>query len=108
MQQEFILYRYRILELALYCLAAALNQICWISLLPIAGVLQNAYGVTNTEISAVSLVYMAIFVIAVFPANILLDKGGLKIGVLVGVVLTGIGMWIKCLINYSPIYVLLG
>ena len=92
----------------MYCLAAALNQICWISLLPIAGVLQNAYGVTNTQISAISLVYMAIFVIAVFPSNIVLEKGGLRVGVLLGVFLTSIGMWIKCLINISPYYVLAG
>ena len=51
---------------------------------------------------------MAIFVIAVFPSNIVLDKGGLRVGVLVGVFLTAIGMWIKCLINVSPFYVLVG
>ena len=102
------MYKYRIAELALYCLAAALNQICWISLLPIAGVLQNAYGVTNTEISAISLIYMAIFVITVFPSNVVLDKGGLRVGVLLGVFLTSVGMWIKCLINVSPYYVLVG
>jgi len=77
-------------------------------LLPIAGVLQNAYGVTNTEISAISLVYMAIFVLTVFPSNIVLDKGGLRVGVLLGVFLTSVGMWMKCLINVSPVYVLIG
>ena len=77
-------------------------------MLPIAGVLQNAYGVTNTEISAISLIYMAIFVITVFPSNVVLDKGGLRVGVLLGVFLTSVGMWIKCLINVSPYYVLVG
>ena len=51
---------------------------------------------------------MAIFVIAVFPSNVVLDKGGLRVGVLLGVFLTSIGMWIKCLINISPYYVLAG
>ena len=92
----------------MYCLAAALNQICWISKLPIAEVLQNAYGVTNTEISAISLIYMAIFVLTVFPSNIVLDKGGLRIGVLLGVLLTSVGMWVKCLVNVNVYYVLVG
>ena len=51
---------------------------------------------------------MAIFVITVFPSNIVLDKGGLRVGVLLGVFLTSVGMWMKCLINVSPIYVLVG
>ena len=74
----------------------------------IAGVLENAYGVTNTEISTISLVYMAIFILTVFPSNVILDKGGLRIGMLIGTFLTAAGMWVKCLVNTSPYYVLTG
>jgi fucose permease len=74
----------------------------------LAAVLQNAYGVSNEVIAAISLTYMFIFILFVFPTNIVLDKGGLKLAILVGFALTTTGMWVKCLINTSFYYVFLG
>ena len=105
---EVVLYKYRWLQLTLYSLAAILNQVCWISLQPEAAVLQDAYGVSNEMIAAISLIYMAIFVLFVFPTNYALDKGGLRLGVVLGIFLTALGMWVKCLINTSFFFVLLG
>jgi fucose permease len=51
---------------------------------------------------------MAIFILFVFPANIILEKGGLKLGVLSGILLTAIGMWIKCLVNHGFGWVFVG
>ena len=51
---------------------------------------------------------MAIFILFVFPTNYVLDKGGLRLGILLGVTLTFIGMWIKCLINKGFYFVLIG
>ena len=85
-----------------------LNQLCWISLQPIAGAVQNAYGIGNTEMAAIGFIYMGIFIIVNFPSNYVLDRGGLRIGVLTGVILTVVGMWTKCLINKSFNYVFLG
>lgn len=51
---------------------------------------------------------MAIFILTVFPSNVILDKGGLRIGILIGTFLTAAGMWVKCLVNTSPYYVLTG
>lgn len=108
LKQEVTLYKYRWVQLTLYCMAAMLNQICWISLQPVAGVLQNAYGISNEIIAAISLIYMAIFIIFVFPTNYVLDRGGLKIGILLGIFLTVAGMWTKCLINKGFYFVLIG
>lgn len=103
-----VLYGYRWTQLVIYCLAAMLNQICWISLQPVAGVLQTAYGVSNELIASIGLIYMAIFIIFVFPTNYVLDKGGLRLGVLIGFILTCLGMWIKCLVNQGFYWVLIG
>ena len=51
---------------------------------------------------------MGIFIIFNFPANYVLDKGGLKVGVLLGILLTVTGMWMKCLINHNFYFVLAG
>lgn len=107
-EPELILYQYRWVQLTLYCFAAMLNQICWISLQPVAGVLQNAYGVSNSLIATISLIYMAIFILFVFPTNIVLDKGGLRLGIWLGVLFTVMGMWTKCLINQGFYFVLIG
>jgi MFS transporter, FLVCR family, feline leukemia virus subgroup C receptor-related protein len=42
------------------------------------------------------------------PAVIALDKYGLKYGVVIGTVLTTIGLWMKCLINESFVWVVIG
>ena len=102
------LYPYRYVNLAFFCLAAALNQICWISMQPIVGAIKNGYDVQNTDISLLSIIYMGVFVIFNFPANIALDRRSLRFGVNLGVVLTMVGMWIKVLINRSFLWVILG
>ena len=57
---------------------------------------------------AIGYVYMVIFVLFCFPSNYALDVYGLRNGVLIGVFLTGIGMWIKVFINQSFALVFVG
>lgn len=42
------------------------------------------------------------------PAVIALEKKGLRFGVILGMILTTLGLWLKSLINYSFIYVVVG
>eukprot|EP00351_Strombidinopsis_sp_SopsisLIS2011_P005878 CAMPEP_0116874132 /NCGR_PEP_ID=MMETSP0463-20121206/5561_1 /TAXON_ID=181622 /ORGANISM="Strombidinopsis sp, Strain SopsisLIS2011" /LENGTH=146 /DNA_ID=CAMNT_0004517405 /DNA_START=191 /DNA_END=631 /DNA_ORIENTATION=+ len=80
----------------------------WISLQSVAPVVANAYGISNTEETTISLVYMAMFIVANFPSNYALDVWGLRLGVIVGVTLTAIGLCIKALINKSFVWVIVG
>ena len=75
---------------------------------PIVGAIKNGYDVETTIIATTSLIYMAIFVVFNFPSNIALDRYGLRVGILLGVTLTAIGMWIKAAINRSFDWVLVG
>ena len=102
------LYKYRWIELGVFCLAAALNQLCWISMQPIVGAIQNGYNVATSTIAAIGIIFMGVFVIFYYPSNIALDRIGLRFGVLIGVTLTAVGMWIKVLINTSFSFVLVG
>ena len=85
----------------LFCLACMLNQICWISLQPVADVVSNAYEISPTAVNTRSLVYMGVYLIVNFPSNYLIDKYGCRVGVTLGTVLTFIGMLIKCFVNQS-------
>lgn len=43
-----------------------------------------------------------------FPSVFALDQWGLRIGVLVGMALTTFGLMLRCLINYSFLYAIIG
>jgi fucose permease len=51
---------------------------------------------------------MIMFVPMNFPSVFALDKYGLRIGVCLGIVLTTVGLWLRCLINKSFWMVIVG
>ncbi len=51
---------------------------------------------------------MVMFVPMNFPSVYALDYWGLRIGVLIGMALTALGLMLRCLVNFSFIYVLVG
>jgi len=75
---------------------------------PIAGAIQNGYSVGSSIISTIGVIFMVAFVIFNFPANYILDKYGLRFGVILGCTLTLSGMWTKCLINSWFDWILVG
>ena len=107
-QDQYTLYKYRWLELTLYSFCTAMNQVCWISLQPIAGAIENGYGFGSVIISSIGVTFMAIYIVVNFPANYAMDKLGLKLGILIGVTLSTIGMCLKVLVNVSFYYVMVG
>ncbi|CDW77331.1 major facilitator superfamily protein [Stylonychia lemnae] len=91
MGEEYKLYRYRFFNLALYCFAAMINQIAWISLQPVADAVSNAYDKDTTTVNTISLVYMGVYLL-----------------VLIGTMLTFAGMWIKVLVNEGFYILIIG
>ena len=71
----------------------------WISLQPVAGAIENGYGYGATAISLLGITYMIVFLIVNIPANILINKYGLRIAVSIGMGFTFLGMVVKCLVN---------
>ena len=55
-----------------------------------------------------TLCYLLMFVVANFPSVYVLDKFGLRNGVIVGILLTAVGLWIRCLINYNFVWCIIG
>jgi hypothetical protein len=59
-------------------------------------------------VNYMSMSFMIFFLPLNFPAVIALDGWGLRDGVLIGLILTVIGLWVKCLINQSFIFAIIG
>ena len=98
----------RFLVLFLFSLATMTNAIGWICFAPIFSLLQISYGATLISINYLASSYMIMFVPMNFPSVFALDKYGLKIGVCLGIVLTTVGLWLRCLINESFWMVIVG
>ena len=55
-----------------------------------------------------SQIYMFAYLPLNFPSVFALDKWGLRYGVLIGISLTTLGLWLRSLINYSFTWVIVG
>ena len=52
--------------------------------------------------------FMALFLPANFPCVYVLEKFGLRWGIVGGIVSTTVGLWMRCLLNSSFSFALLG
>lgn len=79
--EGYVLYKYRFFNLALFCFTSMLNQICWISMQPVADAVANAYDIDAAMVNTISLVYMGCYLFVNFPSNYIIDTYGCKVGV---------------------------
>jgi len=80
---------YRWVMLVAFMLAIAVNQLLWISFAPITGDAAAFYGVDDLAIGLLSLVFMVVFIVVSIPASWVIDTYGIRVGVGIGAVLTG-------------------
>ena len=59
-------------------------------------------------VNYMSLIYLIMFVPVNFPSVAVLEKYGLRVGLIIGIGLTIVGLWLRCLINTSFIFVIIG
>ena len=81
---------YRWVMLVVFMLAIAANQLLWISFAPITGDAAAFYGVSDLAIGLLSLVFMVVFIVVSIPASWVIDTVGIRVGVGIGAVLTGV------------------
>jgi cyanate permease len=100
---EFKVYSYRWIMLGVYMLVVAVNQLMWITFAPITVEAANYYGVSDLKIGILSMCFMIVYIIVSIPASWIIDTYGIRIGVGIGVVLTGIFGLLRGLvsINYN-------
>lgn len=55
-----------------------------------------------------TMIYMGMFIPIYYPSVIVLDKYGLRAGILTGAGLTALGAWLRVFLNHSFWWALLG
>ncbi|KAK7907291.1 hypothetical protein WMY93_015903 [Mugilogobius chulae] len=90
------LYLRRFAVLTVFSLYSLVNAFQWIHYSIIANVFTRFYGVTNSKIDWLSIIYMVAYVPLIFPATWLLDRRGLRLTALLGSGLNCVGAWLKC------------
>lgn len=93
---ETRLYRRRFAVLTVFSLYSLVNAFQWIQYSIIANVFARYYGVTNSKVDWLSIVYMVTYVPLIFPATWMLDRKGLRLTALLGAGLNCAGAWLKC------------
>jgi cyanate permease len=71
-------------------LIVAVNQLLWITFAPITGDATKYYGVSDLLIGILSMCFMIVYIVVSIPASWIIDKYGIRTGVGIGAVFTGI------------------
>jgi len=92
------LYGYRWVVLGVFSILNALVQMNWITFAAVTGDAASFYRVSELQIGLLSMVFMIVFVIVSIPASYVIDTYGVRVGVGIGAVLTGVfamtrGVW---------------
>jgi MFS family permease len=68
----------------------AVNQLLWITFAPITGDSARYYGVSDLKIGILSMCFMIVYIAVSIPASWAIDKYGIRIGVGIGAIFTGV------------------
>jgi cyanate permease len=68
----------------------AVNQLLWITFAPITGKAAEYYGVSDLSIGLLSLIFMVVYIVISIPASWMIDTYGIRAGVGIGAVFTGL------------------
>ena len=90
MTQDYKLYKYRWIVLAVFGFINLTIQILWITYAPITGVAASFYGVTDLQIGLLSMAFMIAYVPLSIPVSWIIDTYGFRFAVSIGAVLMGI------------------
>ncbi len=89
-QSGFKVYGYRWVVLLAFMAIIALNQLLWITFAAITTDAMQFYGVSDLSIGLLSLIFMVVYIFVSFPASWVIDTYGIRVGVGIGAVLTGV------------------
>jgi sugar phosphate permease len=76
--------------LSVYMIIIAVNQLLWITFAPITNEAVQHYGVSDLKIGILSMCFMIVYLVVSIPASWIIDTYGIRIGVGIGAVFTGL------------------
>jgi MFS family permease len=88
--ENFKVYGYRWVVLAVFMGVIAVNQLAWITFAPITSVSAKYYGVSDLSIGLLSMSFMIVYIIVSIPASWVIDTYGFRWAVSIGALLTGV------------------
>ena len=103
---KFKAYRYRWVVLIMYILIGMVTQIFWLTFAPINDISAKYMGVSENAMVQLTATFMYAYIPVNFLASYLIDKWGLKWGVGVGVILTGVFGFLRAFNNTNYWWVL--
>lgn len=83
-------YPYRWVVLFVFALISAIIQIQWLTFASVAREAKLFYNVSALQIDFLSLIFMGVFLLVCIPASYIIDTFGIRIGLGIGAILTGI------------------
>jgi MFS family permease len=87
---EIKVYPYRWIILILYFFISVIIQIQWLTFASVSSAAQEFYQTSALRIDFLSMIYMLVFIIMSIPASYIIDTLGLRKGLVIGALLTGI------------------
>ena len=90
MEQQYKVYRFRWVILAVYMYVSALTQLYWLNFAAIETYIEDMLHMTPDIIQWLWMVFPLVQVILTIPAGIIIDKIGFKWGVGIGAIFTGV------------------
>jgi sugar phosphate permease len=90
MGQEYRIYGYRWVVLAVYMYVSALTQLYWLNFAAIETFIEDLLHIPASDVMWLTLVFPLVQVILTIPAGIVIDKIGFKWGVGIGAIFTGV------------------
>jgi len=90
MEQQYRVYGYRWVVLAIYMYISALTQLYWLNFAAIETYVEDLLKIPASDVMWFTLVFPLVQVILTIPAGIIIDKVGFKWGVGIGALFTGV------------------
>ncbi len=87
---EIKIYPYRWVVLTIYVLISAIIQIQWLTFASVSSAAQEFYNASALRIDFLSIIYMLVFIVMSIPASYIIDTWGLRRGLVIGAILTGV------------------
>ncbi|CAD8065070.1 unnamed protein product [Paramecium sonneborni] len=108
MEQGYKLYQKRFIILFLFTMAELCNTAMYATCNPIAVELSNIYNESTSVVTLSATLYLFMHPLFTFPASYLIMYKGSSMSVKIGSILTLLGVFSRCLVRQSFIYVLIG
>lgn len=91
MEEESLkVYKYRWVILLIFALINAVMQMQWLTFASTAEIARSVYKVSSLNVDFLSMIFMIVYIIVCIPESYIIDKYGIRKGIGIGAVLTGV------------------